>query len=310
MTKFAKEFRSISRRLRRMELMRTSMDSLPEQVRSVDSGEVDIPELDGGPGDFLSTASERTGPRRFLDFYGPGGVLTALERYGFLEAVRGWGYTDLELTLRADDERHTLLLNAEHPALADSARLVELVVRRDRLVPSAIEGLDEEYTVLTVDWLMLQNPATTFTDEKPRLPGQDAPGLGLAERILELLYRVVVRLELDALVTTAEHFHNAVIYRRELSYFDVESAGECIALEDALLHREGLDLATASWAVHDGAVRRDGQPFVWRGEAQMRAFHPSLKAFITQEGRRRAALEAAAKLSFSLDRGAVRFLGV
>jgi len=158
--------------------------------------------------------------------------------------------------------------------------------------------------VLTIDWLMMQDPLATFAEKRPRLPGQMAPGLGLAERVLEMLYVVTERLDFDGVLTCGEYFHNAVLYRGELSYLDPLAGGVCIALEDALLAREGLNLAEASWAVEWGLVsdRETGEPFQWRGEAQVRGMHPDLSAYLRDEARRRESLAEAARLSFVLDR--------
>lgn len=290
MTRLAKEFRRIARKLGRVELMETSADVGVDDSRAL-----------------VGTPEERRGPQRFLDFYGDEGLTLAFERYGLLTALRERGYRDFEFQMSIHDERHTLLIDASHDALQESTRLVEIVVRRDRLVPTLLPGLEEEFTLLTVDWLMMQDPLASFVPEKPRLPGQEAPGLGMAEEVLELLYRVVERLELDGLLTSGEHFHNAVMYRGELSYLDPVAGGICVALEDALLKREALPLSAASWAVEWGLVREVGSetPYQWTGEAQVRSVHPILTKFLRDPERRRRLLEESARRSYAVDRAAL-----
>ncbi|MBX3251334.1 MAG: hypothetical protein KF901_29420 [Myxococcales bacterium] len=285
MTRYARRYRRIARRLSRLELMETSMAALDA---------LDDPR----------TLFDEAGPRRFLDYYGDEGLRTALERYGVLAAAEERGYRDIAIVTRADDDRHTLIVRASHPALVEPATLVEVVVRRDRLVPDPALGLSRLFEVLTVDWTTLRHPAGRFSPDRPRLPGQDAPGLGLGEHVLELLYRVVDRLRLDALLTVAEYFHNAVLYRRELGYFDPAHGGRCLALEEALLARERLTLAQASWAIDWGHVREGDQVVRWTGEAQLRAFDDELVRHVTSDEHRRAVREHAARLSFAFDRAA------
>lgn len=282
MTRFERQFRSIARSLSRMDLARSSMDDA--------FGVEPLGLLDKDVG------------RRFLDVYGDEGIRLALARYGIESALLGRGYDRLDIETHAHDERHTLLISGrargEDPGVH---RLVELVVRRDRLVPTEapVPALD----VLTVDWLLLQDPRASFSDERPRLPGQEHPGLGIGERVLELLYRVVERLELGALVTVAEHLHNAILYARELPFFDPAHHGRLRALEDLLLDRERLTIAEASWAVEWGCVRgADDAPLRWKGEAQLRAFSPELAAWLASPGHREAAERARASSRLTLDR--------
>lgn len=246
--------------------------------------------------------------RRFLDFYGDRGIRLALERYGIARALQRRGWSEIEIDTRVHDDRHTLLVSGRPVGTPEPARhrLVELVVRRDRLVPtelSLLPGPPGVYDVLTVDWLLLQNPLASFRPERPRLPGQHAPGLGIGERVLELLYRVVERLGLHALVTVAEHLHNAVLYARELPFFDPGHGGRLRALERMLLGQQGLTLAQASWAMHWGLVRGvDDAPVRWRGELQVRAFEPTLAAWLASEAHAQASARAASSARFFLDR--------
>jgi hypothetical protein len=287
-TRYERRYRSVARTLGHLELGRVSWDD------ALDLSERELLDKNAG--------------RRFLDYYGDEGIRLGLERYGIVEALARKGFVDLEIEMRATDERHTMIVTGRHASTAEVRhRLVELVVRRDRLLPRAIAGLEglprDAYDVLTVDWLMLQSPVARFTKDRPRLPGQDAPGLGIGERVLELLYRVAERLELQALVAVAEHFHNATLYARELPFFDPASGGRLRALEALLLEKEGLSLAQASWAVEWGLVRgADDAAIVWKGDAQVRAFDPGLAAWLASDAHLEAEARAAQAAKLVLDR--------
>jgi hypothetical protein len=292
MTRYERRFRSVARSLNHLDLMRSSLDDV------LGMSERDLLDKDAG--------------RRFLDFYGDQGIRLALSRYGIEDALRKRGYVDFQIETRAFDDRHSLSISGHHEHDPNVRhRLIELAVRRDRLIPNAevyaaaaeTPSLDSAYDVLTVDWLLLQDPRAEFTPERPRLPGQEAPGLGIGERVLELLYRIATRLELHALVTVAEHFHNASLYRRELPYFDPTEGGRFRALERVLMKEERLSLAQASWAVEWGSVHEhDGNVLRWRGEVQLRSFEPALTTWLASAAHRKATRQVANNTVFFLDR--------
>jgi len=246
--------------------------------------------------------------RLFLDYYGDEGLLTAFERYGLTAAIARRGYVDLCVVTRTEDERHMLVLNARPVTGGDPVRVLEMVVRRDTMlphVPGSEKILKPEYAMLTVDWLLLENPRASFTKERPRLPGQAHPGLAVGWRILALMFRVVERLELDGLVTVAEHLHNAELYARELPFLDPVHGGRLDALLAALRVREGLSVAQASWALEWGLVRdREGEVVHWRGEAQVSTREKTFSTWIESETYAQYAREAAATFSPVLDRPA------
>ncbi len=127
----------------------------------------------------------------------------------------------------------------------------------------------------------------------------------MGERVVELLYRAVQRLRLDALVCVAAYLHNAVLYAPELPFFDPAYAGQLRALVTLLMDKSGLSLAQASWAVEWGLVAgRDGEPFVWRGQAQVWSRDDGLAAYLGSRAYGRLADEAAHGLGYVLDREA------
>lgn len=288
MTRYAWKFRRIARALSRAELMRRSMN-LTFTLDDVDPAKQDE-------------------DRRFLDFYSEEGLWLGLREYGFMDALSRRGYEDLKLETNADDQRHTLLLTARVPDVPDAERLMELVVRRDQLVgnaPVGVVALEKPLETLTVDWLSLRHPRGRFTADRPRLPGQDAPGLGLGERVLELLYQVTIRLGLDTLINVPQYFHNAVLYARELPFLDPWYAGQLDSMEQTLMRDEGLSLSQASWAIHWGHVRRhDGSVFKWRGQVMIWPHEDTLKQLVSSAEYRAERDRVREHERYTLDRAA------
>lgn len=282
MTRYASRYEKIARRLSMLQLMRSSTD---EETNS--------------EADLLSEP-----PPRFLDFYGDQGLLDALEEYGFLDQLRQRGFDNFNLDIRHDDDRHTVLIEAEPMVTADPARIIEVAAHRAYLIPDhdLVPPLGDQYRVLNVDWTLMQNPFVPFTQERLRLPGQDAPGLGVGESFVELIVRIVARLELDAWVTVPAYFHNAALYARELFYFDPCCQGEFEAICRCLLEENELSLAQATWAIDWGHLLKNGQPWSWQGEAQVYPACDDLTEWVQSNQYKDAVSESCKEQRFTLDR--------
>lgn len=200
--------------------------------------------------DLLGPLAGTPGRHRFLDYYSPHGAELALERTGFLDRVRRLGFP-----------QPTLELDLDHPAgetvrmYGDSAKqdlLMELRVRRDRHGRPGLE-------LLRVEWLLLQNPRADFTAERPRLPGQKHPGLGLLEDVVALLILICDRLGLDGLTFIPAHYHLAAQSRRFLRFLEPDHEALFRELERTL---GDLPLGAATRAVEEGRVEHaDGTTF-------------------------------------------------
>lgn len=191
---------------------------------------------------------------RFLGYYSTHGIELALERYSFLSRLRAKGF------------RHpTLEFQLDHPAgqtlriFSDEDKeelLLELRVRRDRRTVPELE-------LLFVEWLLLQNPRAHFAGDRPPLPGQRHPGLGLLREVTALLVLICDRLGLDGLVFVPSHFHLAAQSEDALRFLDPAAEGRFRALRAAL---ESLPLAEATRAMAAGRVvdADTGEPFEWQ----------------------------------------------
>lgn len=192
-------------------------------------------------------------PRRLLGFYSRQGLELAVERAGFLDRIRNLGFEQPTLEMDVDDPAwDTVRLYGDR---RKRELLIELRVRVDR---RAVPGM----SLLRIEWLLLQNPRARFTAERPPLPGQTHPGLGVLQEIVALMVLVCDRLQLDGLIFVPSRYHIAAHGRKTMRFLNPGDEGRYRALQKAL---GGLTLARAAEAVEGGRVAdtRTGEPFAW-----------------------------------------------
>jgi hypothetical protein len=177
-----------------------------------------------------------------LDHYTPHGIELVLDRTGILAALRDRGFpTPAVEVVGGSGVPPTVRVfgDADHTQLVLEFR----VVRNQTIIP----GQD----VLSVEWLLLQNPTAEFDDRRPRLPGQEHPGLGLLGPVAGLLMAMAEALKLSAVVFMPANYYIAVLSQHHLRFADPEAQGRFESLYQALGH---LSLSEASRALEQGRV--------------------------------------------------------
>lgn len=191
-------------------------------------------------------------PRRrrvLLGFYTEAGVEQAFYRYGVFDHLERLGYRQLRATFDAPGEGERLRILGQLGG--EEHLLVEAVLERRR-----VAGVDALY----VHWLSLRNPRAQFSERRPRLPGQEVPGLGLMSEIGTMLALMAARLGLGAVVFRPSHFHTAYAARHAFQFVDPDRQGRFEAL---LRDLAGVPLLEATNAVAAGQVLLDGRPYAW-----------------------------------------------
>ncbi len=221
------------------------------------------PEELGEAGTEIDDIAEQLGiatPRRrlLLGFYSADGVEHALYRYGLLQELRRMGYGPFRVELREEG----IGQGARLVDVPSGQTLIETVLQRREIAGARM---------LYVHWLALRNPRARFSPERPQLPGQDVPGLGLAREMTEVLARVAARLGLEGLAFRPAAYHLAYGGRETLRFVDPARQGRFEALVEALA---GLPLAEATRAVADGRVRLDGKPYQWEPDEMVKWLEP------------------------------------
>lgn len=243
--------------------------------------------LDLDPSELFGQLTKSGPARRLLDYYSKHGVEMALERYGIVEKVKKRGYEDIRVELELSDVEHQRVL-VDGLARDEWYRIIELVMRKAEIEVPDQPG--ERVESLWVEWLLLQDPRASFSLDRPPLPGQAHPGLGLARDFVELLVRICRRLELGALVDVPAHYHNGIAASREFHFLDPDVEGRARALATVLT---GISVPEGSRLVDQGLVKTaDGEPFEWVTAPHVMAFDRRLRDYFRSADYRERAVEA------------------
>ncbi len=214
----------------------------------------------------------------FLGFYSKKGIQNAFEKYGVLEDLKARGFKNLIFEIDTNDPYiHRLVI---YDGKKDSNRLVVEVVLRKKIVeismPFAHSLNGKMFETLAIEWLCMQNPYKKFSKERPRLPGQQFPGLGMASKAVEILIMTAWRLHLAGLLNTPDHFHNAYLYSRIFYYLNPEHQAKFQALYRDL---KDMSIEDISWAMEWKAIvdAQTGKPAEWIIGEQIVPLHSDLK---------------------------------
>jgi acetoin utilization deacetylase AcuC-like enzyme len=228
----------------------------------------------------IKAAPER---RVLLGAYTLEGTEFVLFRFGILGFLerRGYGGFRVEFgTASSGGDRVTVTGEAG----GQRHTLVECVLERQ-----TIDG----HPTLYIHWLSLRDPQARFSERRPKLPGQDVPGLGVAREATELLVLMAQRLGLEGVAFRPAFYHTAYVARAKFAFVDPVKQGEFEAL---VRDFRGKALDVVSVAASHGKVRHAGGAYQWE---------PSLMAsWARHEGEAAERLAAVREAThFALDEG-------
>jgi hypothetical protein len=247
----------------------------------------------GSPGSLESALHfELTGENpcnRLFGRYDPGEILARLGSAGLLAGLSERGYPDPILRLSCtdpSDQRICLYAGGEtRDRLLLETRLQITSFHPRRSIGPFTE--ESSFRMLVIHWLTLSSPDGMFSVDRPRLPGQVKPGLGLLNPTVALLKTFSRELPVDGVLDVPDHFHTALFYSRAFRYLDPDVEGKFQAITRDL---SGIPLALASDAIQEGCLvdRSTGTPILWPVAEQVMALRGSLRRFLRSHSYREA----------------------
>jgi acetoin utilization deacetylase AcuC-like enzyme len=243
--------------------------------------------------DILPMGAGLQRPTRFLGFYTRQGLELTLERSGVLDRLRSRGFAE-----------PTVEMELGNPA-GDTVRLYGDREQRDLLIEARLRVDRREVpglALLRIEWLLLQNPRAAFTPERPRLPGQKHPGLGLLSDLMALFVLACDRLQLDGVMFVPAHFHTAAQGRKHLRFVDPEHEALIRSLEKMF---QGKTLAEASAIVAERRVvdAHTGKLFEWRPMPMVLPVSEGLRSYLNESEYQKRVEEAMGKFDFRIAEG-------
>lgn len=218
--------------------------------------------------------------QKILDYYSAYGIELALERYGILPKIRKIGYTDLKVAVDASDPSHQMIRvtgRCEEDAIPKSYLLGEVILRKLLLPPPPALGKSEKLEVISIEWLLLQNPRATFSDKKKILPGQEHPGLGLGAEVQEVFVQMCMRFGSDGVALHPSHYHIGLGASALFRFLDPKVEGRFRAMREILKKKE---LTAASFCVEQKRLQlKNGEAVEWVPGDQVHPVSERLKEY-------------------------------
>jgi hypothetical protein len=189
--------------------------------------------------------------------------------------LREAGFDEVTVEFRLSDPFNHYLWIRSPKFPRDDQYLIYLIVRTDSPslkvsshTPDGLAFIREkvnfaDWNILNIRWLSLQNPARTFSPNRPRLPGQKYPGSGLGRVFFTEIRRLSLIAKRDGIMNIPEHFHNAVLYK---GFYFIDPYHQALfnrMLLDLDAEIKRTSLTKVSWAVGTGALRLDGESWSW-----------------------------------------------
>ena len=214
--------------------------------------------------DIYTDLTTSRGSQRLLGFFSQKGIHLAFNNFGIYEILRKKGLKDPVLEIDTSDQyKHRVYVT--HKLKDQNYMSIEAVVRRTTLsIPSLITNSIEKRDFILVEWLMLQNELKDFTRNRPQLPGQDHPGLGVSNLIFEILYWTGRRLKVDGILFVPNFLHSALFYGRMMVMLDPARQAELYVFDKML--RSSCKIDQLTWACAEGHLldSHTNEPYLWK----------------------------------------------
>lgn len=244
----------------------------------------------------------KTGYDLYLNTYTREEIKEALIKSGIWERVSEQGFKNLLLEMDTRDPYHQRLC-LYFDRISQSNLLAQIILSTGTFTPrknflSSVKI--DRMNMLIIEWLCLQNPLKQFTPEKPKLPGQDYPGLGIGRITVELIKRVALNLEMDGILNYPQYYHNAVMYSEIFKFYNPEVYGRTLAIKELL---KNYSFADSAWIVYLGCIKDEstGKKFEWKAEEMILPLSEKVQKYFSSEEYDKLVNEAIARSKFSVN---------
>jgi hypothetical protein len=236
----------------------------------------------------------------FLGCYPVSVIENMFERYEVREYLEKKGIPNISWHFNMQDAYvHRFIMLSEKNGV--KKKVIELVMQRKNLKLPLEKGHYLNLEFLHIEWLMMQNPYKPFRHDKPPLPGQHAPGLGIGLHMLHILQHLAKKANTHGLINSPNYLHTALFFSRAFRFLDpkIEAFMQVIKYQK-LPHYSPY---TLSWADEYGALQyaRNHRPIVWRPSTMVAPLSNSAKRYFNTRSYRKQVRRARQKMKIHVN---------
>ncbi len=255
----------------------------------------------GEEADIFATLSEKTGTSLFLGRYTMTEVLAVLEKRNFLKEAQKrnlWPFVfDLDST-EFPLQRFRIFFERKRPekTIVD-LKIKEGIYRPPKNISSWFPL--PECRLIILEWLTLQNPLLSFSEERTPLPGQEHPGLSLGKKVLDIFVYLARLTRKDGILAFPAYFHNALLFGRYFHFINPDKEGEILEIRKSF---PDIPFKQLAWIVYLNCMKNGkGKAYEWVAEEQLYPLHKALKSYFTSRKYQEEVEKSQNGLSFTVD---------
>jgi len=217
----------------------------------------------------------------FLGRFSTKNLLSMMDEIGLIEHLRSIGFEKLIVDIDIDENRISYFKLYWEEKI-QSNQLIDLRISETTFIPEK-KYFDEnleytQYDMIVIEWLAARNPIMTFDEQKPQLPGQASPGLGVLKYCFKMLYIMAKEVFKDGFLDIPDHMHGAIMYSKQFKFFDPAHEGIIRAMRRDLLN---YSLSDVSWGAITGTIidLDTGKPAIYNPGEQIHYVSERMKKY-------------------------------
>ncbi len=159
----------------------------------------------------------------FLNRFNGENLFSMMKKIGLIDHLNSMGFEKLIIDIDVDENCISymrLYWDEKIPA----KQLIDLRVSESSFFPDK-NTKTSPYNMIVIEWLSAKNPKNHFDNDKPQLPGQTNPGLGVLKYCFEMLYLMAKEVFKDGFLDIPDHMHGAIMYSKKFKFFDPAHEG-------------------------------------------------------------------------------------
>jgi hypothetical protein len=184
----------------------------------------------------------------FLRNFTADDLYAIMKRVKLIDHLEAKGFDSLKVGIDVDDS-YVHYLKLYYKNVDPNSILLDLRLSESRFVPDKKFFEDQTqhvFDMIVIEWLSAQNPLHKFNGDKPQLPGQRKPGLGILNYCFEMMYVVAREIIKDGFLDIPDHMHGAIMYSKKFKFFDPTHEGILRAIMRDLSDYSLVDI---SWGI-------------------------------------------------------------